>query len=354
MACPENSFHRVIVVGAGPAGLSCALHLKKLGVDDVLVVERASFPRDKCCAGYVTGKTIEAYRALGLDPAADCGYSLIDDFRLIHKGRFRLKIENRFLYTNRRIDRVELDDAFFRTAKARGVAIREDAAVTAHDPAARTVTLKDGTVLRYEAIVFADGAAGFGSRYRTKKGRNIAMQLIVPTDRPDSIEIHFGVAPAGYGWVSTYRGVTNIGLTDVYREDADYRALFREYMDRCGIDADIELLRGTFTPIGVGRAVLPGGTYLAGDALGACDPMTLSGLRYGLASGERAAKAIAENDDRVLSRYAEGLRVRFALMRAMQILFYTRPVRFLVFDIGCRCFGGAIAYVFNHFFVNKK
>ena len=354
MACPENSFHRVIIVGAGPAGLSCALWLKKYGVDDVIVLERAVFPRDKCCAGYVTGKTIEAYRRLGLDPAAECGYSLIADFRILHKGVFRQKIENRFLYTNRRIDRVELDDAFFRAAKAQGVAIREDGAVAGHDPENRTVTLKDGTVLSYGTVVFADGAAGFGSRYRTKKGRNIAMQLIVPTDRPDSIEIRFGSAPAGYGWVSTYRGRTSIGLTDVYRADADYRALFRDYMNACGIDADIDKLRGTFTPIGVGKAVLPGRTYLVGDCLGACDPMTLSGLRYGLASGERAAKAIAEGDGRILSRYADGLRVRFALMRAMQVVFYTRPVRFLVFDVGCRVFGGAVAYIFNHFFVNKK
>ncbi len=43
----------VIIVGGGPAGSSCAWALRGSGLD-VLVVDRAAFPRNKLCAGWIT------------------------------------------------------------------------------------------------------------------------------------------------------------------------------------------------------------------------------------------------------------------------------------------------------------
>ena len=53
----------VIVVGGGPGGSSCAWALRRHGLD-VAVIDRASFPRDKVCAGWITPSVI---RALELD-----------------------------------------------------------------------------------------------------------------------------------------------------------------------------------------------------------------------------------------------------------------------------------------------
>ena len=44
-----------IVVGAGPAGSTCAHRLASAGAS-VLVLDRARFPRDKPCGGGVTGR----------------------------------------------------------------------------------------------------------------------------------------------------------------------------------------------------------------------------------------------------------------------------------------------------------
>ncbi len=43
----------VIIVGGGPAGSSCAWRLARHGVKP-LVLDRASFPRLKLCAGWIT------------------------------------------------------------------------------------------------------------------------------------------------------------------------------------------------------------------------------------------------------------------------------------------------------------
>ena len=47
-----------IVVGGGPAGSTCAWKLREAGLD-VLVLDRAAFPRTKLCAGWVTPEALE-------------------------------------------------------------------------------------------------------------------------------------------------------------------------------------------------------------------------------------------------------------------------------------------------------
>ena len=54
-----------------------------------------------------------------------------------------------------------------------------------------------------------------------------------------------------------------------------------------------------------------------------------------------------------LKKYAFGLRVKFAFMAALQRVFYIRPVQFLVFNVGCRVFGGVVRGAFNKFLVSK-
>ena len=43
----------VLIVGGGPGGSSCAWGLRRAGLD-VVVMDRAAFPRDKVCAGWIT------------------------------------------------------------------------------------------------------------------------------------------------------------------------------------------------------------------------------------------------------------------------------------------------------------
>ena len=43
--------------GQAHLGLAAALTLLAEGISDIIVMERFTFPRYKCCAGYITGKT---------------------------------------------------------------------------------------------------------------------------------------------------------------------------------------------------------------------------------------------------------------------------------------------------------
>jgi len=68
----------VCVVGAGPAGSTCAGALQAGGAR-VLLLDREDFPRDKLCAGWITP---EVFRLLGADPG-EYPYPLTS-FRRLH------------------------------------------------------------------------------------------------------------------------------------------------------------------------------------------------------------------------------------------------------------------------------
>ena len=59
----------VAVVGGGPAGAAAAITLARAG-RDVVLVDKATFPRDKCCGDGLTTGALRALEDLGLDPAA--------------------------------------------------------------------------------------------------------------------------------------------------------------------------------------------------------------------------------------------------------------------------------------------
>jgi flavin-dependent dehydrogenase len=53
-----------LIVGGGPAGSSSCVEAERAGVD-VLILDRAAFPRDKPCAGWITPQVLTA---LGIAP----------------------------------------------------------------------------------------------------------------------------------------------------------------------------------------------------------------------------------------------------------------------------------------------
>ncbi len=349
----KKNNYKVIVIGAGPAGLSTALNLYKLGIKDIIVIEKYQFPRYKCCAGYITGKTVKAYKDLGLD-INNCHYSFIDDFNIFYKYKLKQKINNKFLYTNRNIDRVELDNKFYELAKQKGIDVKEKSFVIEHNCDERYVVLSNNKKLYYDYLVFADGTNSYGNRYCKKGNKNIAMQLVFESNRKDSIEIHFGITKKGYAWVSSYQGITNVGITDVFNNKVNYEKVFERLLAKLDLKADISKLKGANTPIGIRTPIINANVFFVGDAVGACDPLTLSGLRYGLATGRYCAEAIKYNDSSIYLKYIKKLKIKFSLMYFMLKVFYLKSTLFCVFDVGCRFFGRFISYVFNNFFVNKK
>ena len=344
---------KIVIIGAGPAGLSCALSLKKFRENDVIVIEKETFPRYKCCAGYITNKTKKMYEQYGLN-ISDVHYSLIEDFNIFYKQKLKQTIINKFLYTNQNIDRVELDYEFYKLAKEQGIEILENAIIKKIDTQNNTISLENNETIAYTYIVFADGTSSIGHKFnQTFKIKNFAIQALIPSDRPNSIEIHFGITPRGYAWISSFNGITNIGFTDVFIEQRNYNQLLMDFAKQQGFIVEQQDMKGCFVPIGVVKPIVDN-MYYIGDAVGACDPFTLSGLRFALRCGDIAAEAITTKNPHIYQKYIKQLSFKFKIMRLIQKVFYLPCTLFLVFNVGCKYFSKLISYVFNNIFVQKK
>jgi flavin-dependent dehydrogenase len=97
-----------IIVGAGPAGSTCARQLRRAGVE-VLLLDGAAFPREKLCAGWVTPAC-----ARDLELAEFPGGQLLLRRFIIHRGKVTLRVPVRQLSVRRR----ELDDWLLRRCGA--------------------------------------------------------------------------------------------------------------------------------------------------------------------------------------------------------------------------------------------
>ena len=53
----QNS-SQIVILGAGPAGTACCLELLSQGVpaENILLIDRMEFPRDKLCGGGITNR----------------------------------------------------------------------------------------------------------------------------------------------------------------------------------------------------------------------------------------------------------------------------------------------------------
>lgn len=81
-----NKHYNVVIVGAGPAGSSCALSLRKAGLT-VAVIDKSTFPRTKTCGDAIPGPSLKFLKEI-----MDGTLEEFDEFES------KLKIKNSSLY----------------------------------------------------------------------------------------------------------------------------------------------------------------------------------------------------------------------------------------------------------------
>ena len=106
-----------LIVGGGPAGSSCAWQLRRHGMD-VMVMDKARFPRDKVCAGWITPAVIQA---LQLDAAAYARQHVLQPITAFRTGVIDGRdVETRYSTpVSYGIRRCELDDYLLQRSDAR-------------------------------------------------------------------------------------------------------------------------------------------------------------------------------------------------------------------------------------------
>lgn len=356
----DRELAEVAIVGAGPAGSALAAHLAGRG-HDVLLLDRAVFPRDKTCGDGLTPRAISPLARLGvLADLRATGYREIHGARLIAPNgcawdlRFAdhdLGLPTFGLVVPRR----ELDDVLLRRAVANGVRFRPAVDVTgplygpAVGSARRTVIgvqgKRGGEVLQVSArlTVLATGAAigllrTFGFLQAMPAGVNaIRGYFDGVSGLEDRFEFYFerDLAP-GYAWVfPVAEGRANIGLGVFSRSRSgpapNLRALLADFLrrqPRLHDAAPVGPTKGYPIRIDFPESrVIGDGCLVVGEAAGLVNPVTGEGIDLALESAEIAADAIhaalAAGDTTVrgLRPYERALRARYAgFFRGVRLL----------------------------------
>ena len=341
----ENEFD-VIIVGAGPGGSSAALYLTKAG-KKVLLLDKATFPRDKICGDALSGKTIGILRELGLEEQIKkTKHGMVNGITLSSPKGEVMKLpfskEGRQVrvqgYVVRRHD---ADFVFFSAAKKAATKTIEGFTVTdiiLEDSFVKGVKGKgsDGKEMEFRAPVTigADGAYSVVAR-RLAIVKHPDEHMCAATRAyfdnveglNDTIEIHFikDLMP-GYFWVFPIDGKNaNVGLGMVVKdlkkkgynlqektlEVIKNHPMFKERFK------DSKLVGNVMSwqlPFGSKHQQLHGNGYvLIGDAAALVDPFSGEGVGNALLSGKIAADVISRGIDNknvsaeVLAEYKDKL-----------------------------------------------
>jgi len=291
----------VIIVGGGPAGSSCAWALRGSGLD-VLVVDRATFPRHKLCGGWITPLVLDELEIAPQHYAPGRTMQPITGFRLSSIGGPQVEVRSERVVSYG-IRRCEFDEYLLRRSAAR---LREGLALT-------SIGQSDGGWLingdiRARVLVGAGGHFCPVGRYLGNKGSPapvLAQEIEFEMDRSQAArsqvageipELFFCRDMLGYGWVFRKDNYLNVGLgrTDSH-EISHHVKHFVGYLGKTravavpnsGISGHAYGLFGRSQ-----RKILDDGVLLIGDAAGLAYPESGEGIRPAIESGLIAAHAI--------------------------------------------------------------
>ncbi|MFZ9445561.1 MAG: NAD(P)/FAD-dependent oxidoreductase [Ilumatobacteraceae bacterium] len=310
---------RVLVVGAGPAGTACALGLRRAGAE-VTVIDKATFPRDKCCGDGLTTSALRHLEDLGLDISAVPNSRPCSDVR-VHTPRGRTvelalpSGQGTFAVIAPRMD---LDHSLVSLCRTAAIEVRENCAlvsVAANDASSVRVTLSGGEESEWDYVIAADGMWS-----PTRKMLGLATdgylgewhafrQYVGNVTGPAATELHVWFEPdllPGYAWSFPLPGNrANFGF-GILREKGHsvqhMNDLWRDLLSRPHITS---VLGDGFAPEGrhtawpiparVDTAVRSAGRVLfVGDAVCATDLLTGEGIGQALETGMLAAQAVNE------------------------------------------------------------
>jgi flavin-dependent dehydrogenase len=339
----------VIVVGGGPAGSTVAADLAGRG-HEVLLLDKARFPRHKACSDYVNpagaalldalgvlgeAMGLGARRMDGMVVHAPDGGSFVAHYARVEPGRAALGIS-----------RYRLDHLLLERARAAGVTVRERAhvrdVVRDQGRVAGVAATVDGTEqeIRASLVIAADGrnsavarALGLGAPLRWPRKTGLAAHYRGVTGLERFGEMHVGHgAYAGLALIED--GLVNVTVVapdrTVAQRTGSIDSLFDELMTRLPHAAwklegaeRVGGIRGVGS-MGVTAGHITGDGYLlVGDAAAFLDPFAGEGvyeaIRSGLLAAPIASAALRSGDvsTETLRPYRTARRRAFGTKRAV-------------------------------------
>lgn len=281
----------VIIIGAGPAGLSCARRLSESG-KKVLLLEKNKIIGPKICAGGLTRNGLES-----LDlPENLLEYKLSEATVHTPLQHQTVKSSEPYVFT---VDRKELGQWQLENLKKTGTIIRMGCTVT--EVGDDHVIVNGSRKIGFKYLVGADGSSSLVRRFLGIKTRHLIMgiQYIVPEDKYDKLEMFFDpeLFSLGYAWIFPHKGYASIGACCINTLMSAKK--LRDGFDKWLKDRKIDVSKGRFEAFPINfdyQGYRFGNIFLVGDAAGFASAITGGGIGQAVVSGEEIARLIIDKD----------------------------------------------------------
>ena len=351
----ENQSVELLIIGAGPAGATAAIHAGRRGIS-TLLIDTQPFPRDKTCGDGLTPRAIHQLQLLGL---AD---SVVERYRShglkLHGFGGSVTApwpESTFGTVGSAIPRREFDNFLLEHARShssveffggvRAVSVSMSTPVGAGSgsiisgsgtvsgdaasmgtasvgASVAAVELSDGSWVRPKQVIVADGVRSpigklLGRTWHKGEVYGIAARSYCATPRSEEPWIHShlelrdadGVVQPGYGWIFPLgNGLANVGCgalsTDRRPARINTKKLLGLYAQQCrpewGFGAP-DRVASALLPMGGAVSGVAGRNWmLIGDAAACVNPLNGEGIDYGMETARLAVECLDAGKDYTL------------------------------------------------------
>lgn len=317
-----NSNRPVVIAGAGPAGTSLAIRLRKLGLP-VTLVERYKFPRQKLCGEFISPECLLHFNELGvLDEMLAAGGDRIYETNFYEIGGRSISVPSGWFDGDGyalSLSRSRMDEILLDAARDHGVNVLEETSVNGLiNDGDRICGIKargnDGTIheLHAEAVIDATGRARVLSRMAEKsttrkdpKARFVGFKAhLREVEMPRGVcEIYaFRGGYAGLSWVEDdHANLCFLAKASMFGKVADADQILEHHLKRQNQRAAVTLahaekvydwLAVSVPYFGIHEPVHVQGLYTVGDSAAFVDPFTGSGMLMAVESSKLFAEAV--------------------------------------------------------------
>lgn len=296
-----------LIIGGGPAGAAAATLLARARLPHLLI-ERTRETGDALCGGFLSWRSLDSLRAIGIDPDV-LNPADVTSVRLFHGRRI---VERRLPAPAKGVSRRQLDTLMMAQAERAGAHVERGVGARAIDDG--QVRLGDSGEIAADAVFLATGkhdlrglarpAAARGADpslgFRVRLGPSARLTALVG----ESIELHLfdrgyaGLVLQEDGTANMCMAVHKSRLDDAGSPDALLIQLAREapalgerlaWRGGNAIDAVANI------PYGWRERIGSAGLFRLGDQAGVIPSLAGEGMGIAIASGIRAAQAYASH-----------------------------------------------------------
>lgn len=319
----RNSEQRILIIGGGVAGATCALQLARHGLH-VDLAEKAQFPRNKACGCCIGGAGLAILQTIGLrEQVMSSGLQTSRWIASMDAKQVELTLPIGVAVSREKLDPLILD-----AAVSAGATLKTHCEATvraAHAGAPVVVCLKDanGTCeTKYDVVVVAAGlsAAGLGELLPWEETPNgpFGFSCMMQIDGVEPAAIYMACTDDGYvGLVKLADGQVDVAAAlapgaaaaragtpfERVRQIVAESAFPFEVPDLFhageGTNSDVNRpIPETYTtpPLRRSRRAGNGRIIAIGDAAGYVEPFTGEGMTWAMQSAVAAAELIAKSE----------------------------------------------------------